>query len=369
MQENCGYSRKRLYKYLIELVIDPMPKLSVIVPVYNTEKYLRECVDSILAQTFTDFELILVDDGSTDSSGAICDEYAGKDPRIQVIHQKNGGITVARKSGVRAACGEYVTFVDSDDWIEQEMYAIMLDCGQEAAPDVMICGMLIETSKGIFPRKEIIKAGFYDKNRMQQELYPIMLFDFAHCAPAVNPSLCNKLFKKQLLGNIIEQVNDTITYGEDALCTYSGLLDADGVYITDRNMYHYRNHAESVCNTYSCSLLEKFSLLIKQLQSQFQQRDQCMLHQLYGYTARHALECIRSELLYNNGISYWKKRSVIVDFLSAPFMWESISYAISKVQYSKTKVKLFLCQKRYIEALYIGYLARNFGMLREKGAL
>ena len=95
-----------------------MPKLSVIVPVYNTEKYLRECIDRILAQTFTDFELILVNDGSTDGSGAICDGYAEKDSRIQVIHQTNGGITVARKSGVRAACGEYVTFVDSDDWID-----------------------------------------------------------------------------------------------------------------------------------------------------------------------------------------------------------------------------------------------------------
>ena len=337
-----------------------MPKLSVIVPVYNTEKYLRECIDSILAQTFTDFELILVNDGSTDGSGVICDEYAGKDPRIRVIHQENGGITVSRKSGVRIAQGEYVTFVDSDDWIDWEMYATMLDCRQEAAPDVVICGMLMETSQGTRPRKEIIKAGLYDKNRMQKDVYPIMLFDFAHGTPAINPSLCNKLFKKPLLSNIIEQVNDTITYGEDALCTYSSLLDAERIYITNRNLYHYRHHSESACNTYSYSLLDKFSLLISQLQSQFQQRDQGMMYQLYGYAARHSLECIRSDLLYNNGISYWKKRHIITDFLSAPLMWESISYSISKVQYLKIKVKLFLCQKKCIEVLYIGYLVRIF---------
>ena len=346
-----------------------MPKLSVIVPVYNTEKYLRECVDSILAQTFEDFELILVNDGSTDGSGAICEEYAAKDPRIQVIHQKNGGITVARKSGVRVAQGEYVTFVDSDDWIEREMYATMLDFGKEAAPDVVICGMLMETSKGIVPRKEIIKAGFYDKNRMQKELYPIMLFDFVHCMPAINPSLCNKLFKRQLLSNIIERVNDTITYGEDALCTYSGLLDADEIYITNRYLYHYRHHAESVCNTYSCSLLEKFFLLIEQLKSQFQQQDQSMMHQLYGYAARHSLECIRSELLYNNGVSYREKRSVIVDFLSIPLISKSISYTIPKVRHSKTRVKLLLCQKKYMEALYVGYLVRNLWLTREKDTL
>ena len=103
-----------------------MPKLSVIVPVYNTEKYLRECIDSILAQTFGDFELLLVDDGSTDSSGAICEEYAQMDERIRVIHQKNAGATVARRNGVSHAGGEYITFVDSDDWISRDMYAAMM---------------------------------------------------------------------------------------------------------------------------------------------------------------------------------------------------------------------------------------------------
>ena len=342
------------------MVIVPMPKLSVIVPVYNTEKYLRECVDSILAQTFTDFELILVDDGSTDGSGAICDEYAGKDPRIQVIHQQNGGITVARKTGVRHATGEYVTFVDSDDWIDKAMYETMLECRNETDPDVIICGMLTEMEQGAAPRKVIIGSGVYNKQQLRDEVYPIMLFDFAHCMPAVSPSLCNKLFKKHLLSNIIEQVNDTITYGEDALCTYSGLLDADSIYITNQNLYHYRNHFESACNTYSCSLLEKFSLLIAQLESQFQQRDQSMMNQLHGYAARHALECIRSELLYNKNVSYWIKRRSIAGFLSTSLIWESISYAIIKMKYLKTKVKLFLCQKKYIEMLYIGYLIRNF---------
>ena len=346
-----------------------MPKLSVIVPVFNTEKYLRECIDSILVQTFTDFELILVDDGSTDGSGAICDAYADQDSRVRVIHQSNSGITVARKSGVRVASGEYVTFVDSDDWIEREMYATLLDCGQEDTPDIMICGMFMETSRGMFPRKNIIESGFYDKNRMRKDLYPIMLFDFAYCTPAVTPSLCNKLFRKQLLGNIIEQVNDTITYGEDALCTYSGLLDADRIYITNRSLYHYRHHAESVCNTYNCSLLEKYILLIEQLQTQFQQRDPSMMHQLYGYAARHSLECIRSELLYNKGFSYQEKLSVIMDFLSDPTIGKSISYTIPKVQHLKTRVKLFLCQKRYIEALYAGYLVQNFGLIKKKKVL
>ena len=95
-----------------------MPKISVIVPVYKVEAYLQECVDSILAQTFEDFELILVDDGSPDNCGAICDAYAGKDSRVKVIHQENQGLSGARNTGIEASKGEFLTFVDSDDMVK-----------------------------------------------------------------------------------------------------------------------------------------------------------------------------------------------------------------------------------------------------------
>lgn len=98
-----------------------MAEVSIIVPVYQVENYIRQCVDSILAQTFTDFELILVDDGSKDQSGKICDEYAGMDQRVKVIHKENGGVAAARNSGIACACGNYLCFVDADDWIEDTM--------------------------------------------------------------------------------------------------------------------------------------------------------------------------------------------------------------------------------------------------------
>ena len=106
-----------------------MPQVSVIVPVYNAEKYLAECVDSILAQTLRDIEVILVDDGSTDTSPAICDAYAGKDSRVKVIHKANGRAASARNAGMKIVQGEYVAFVDSDDWISPDMYEQMLAAG------------------------------------------------------------------------------------------------------------------------------------------------------------------------------------------------------------------------------------------------
>ena len=114
-------------------------KLSIIVPVYKVEPYLRKCVDSILAQTFTDFELILVDDGSPDGCPAICDEYAQKDSRVKVIHKENGGLSDARNAGLDIAQGEYIGFVDSDDWIHPEMYRRLLNTAERTESDIVAC--------------------------------------------------------------------------------------------------------------------------------------------------------------------------------------------------------------------------------------
>lgn len=114
--------------------------LSIIVPVYNAEKYLRDCIESILSQTFSGFELILVDDGSTDSSGEICREYANKDNRVRVIHQENKDVSGARNSGLNIANGEIIGFVDSDDWIESDMYETLIKDMEKYQADVVICG-------------------------------------------------------------------------------------------------------------------------------------------------------------------------------------------------------------------------------------
>lgn len=116
------------------------PAISIIVPIYNMERYLRECLDSIKSQTFADWECILVDDGSTDNSPAICDEYAAADPRFKAVHQRNGGLSAARNAALRTASGEYIGFVDSDDWIEQGMYELLYKLVTEHDADIAQVG-------------------------------------------------------------------------------------------------------------------------------------------------------------------------------------------------------------------------------------
>ncbi|MEH7226759.1 glycosyltransferase, partial [Bacillus sp. JJ1566] len=171
------------------------PVVSIIVPVYNVEKYLSSCIDSILAQTLTDIEVILVNDGSTDHSGKICDEYAASDTRVKVIHKEYGGVSSARNVGVGMAQGEYIGFVDSDDRIEQEMYMELYHLCKDTSSDISICILGREMNgKIINQHNNKIYTKLMDNEEAMKQLFKGELYRF---------SLCNKLFKKSCFVNII----------------------------------------------------------------------------------------------------------------------------------------------------------------------
>ena len=152
-----------------------MLKLSVIVPVYKVEKYLRRCIDSILEQNYRDIELILVDDGSPDWCPEMCDQYQKKDKRVRVIHQKNSGVAVARNAGMRMATGDYITFVDSDDYIDREMYVSMFEIIEQYQCDVVMCDCVKEfgTHKELYTHD--IRSGYYNEKQLKEEYYPHLL--------------------------------------------------------------------------------------------------------------------------------------------------------------------------------------------------
>ena len=169
-----------------------MPQLSIIVPVYNVEAYLPRCLDSILAQTFTDFEAILIDDGSPDRCGEIIDEYAKRDARIVPIHQKNGGVSKARNTGLEAARGAYIGFVDPDDWIEPEMYETMIRAMEENDADLVCCSWFDNTENGEERKHSVsILTTTFDR-----ETFCLHLFDIPG---TIGGSTCCKLFRKRLI--------------------------------------------------------------------------------------------------------------------------------------------------------------------------
>ena len=212
-----------------------MPKLSIIVPVYKVEQYIHKCVDSILNQTFTDFELILVDDGSPDNCGKICDEYAQKDFRIRVIHQKNSGVSVARNKGLEAATGDYISFVDSDDYISPVMYSTLINTAISSDADMVKCGYQEFSNSGLgkvrdFNRKQNC---IVQKNEILKCYFESVLFIV----------VWNAIYKRELVENVKYPVG---VIAEDNYVSGLYLAHAKKICIVDKVLYFYRYNASGL---------------------------------------------------------------------------------------------------------------------------
>ncbi|MDR0528229.1 MAG: glycosyltransferase [Zoogloeaceae bacterium] len=211
----------------------PEPKVSIIVPVYNGEKYIAQCIDSIVSQTFTDFECILVDDCSPDRCPQICDEYARKDARIQVIHKrKNEGMAQARKTGFDAARGEYIQFVDGDDWIEAEMTERLYKKAVHGDFDIVYCDFVCEYEGGAKKSKS-----FFDARGREKRQIMLALLD-----GKITWATWNKIFHRKLFNGLIFP---TLNAGEDVVITPQLFMNADKIGYEYSTLYHYRIHSES----------------------------------------------------------------------------------------------------------------------------
>ena len=201
------------------------PKISIIVPVYKAEKYLHICIDSILAQTFTDFELILVDDGSPDNSGKLCDEYASKDNRIKVVHKKNGGVSSARQAGIDKAIGEYTIHADPDDWVESTMLEELYKKAKEDNADIVICDYWEEFENS---QRYISQA---PSSTDRHSLLSDMLNQKLH------GSCCNKLVKRECYEIVKFPVG--LNYSEDLYVNINFVNNGAKVGYLNKAFYHY----------------------------------------------------------------------------------------------------------------------------------
>ena len=227
-------------------------RFSVIVPVYKTEAYLHRCIDSILAQTCTDFELLLIDDASPDRCPEICDAYAERDGRIRVIHKEHAGLVAARCTGIECARGEYIAYVDSDDWVEPDLLERVEGALRAHNPDMVIFRVTACYRDWTDPRENRIAAGYYDKEMLKERVYPTMMHD-SHSRPGktdVRPYCWSKVYRSALLRDHYCR-DDQITMGEDWAFVYECLYHARDVYVCDEALYNYnRLNYGSMTQTY-----------------------------------------------------------------------------------------------------------------------
>ena len=249
--------------------VDRSPLLSVVIPVYNVEAYLDRCVESVLGQTYKNLEIILVDDGSTDCSGVICDKYVAKDARVNVIHKENGGLVSARKEGVLAARGKYATYVDSDDWIEKNMYEEMMDAIQKAEADVVTSGCIRDYGNHCIMEYEDIPFGVYEGECLRNEFWTRMINLNCFFKSNISIHIYNKIYERNLLVKYQCMVNDYINVLEDAACVYPCLLNAKKIAVTGKSYYHYCMRENSTMGSKRADEYSRFQVLFKGLNERF----------------------------------------------------------------------------------------------------
>ena len=214
--------------------------ISIIVPVYNVESFIEKCIQSIIHQTYSNLEIILVDDGSTDNSGKICDMWEKKDKRIKVIHKINGGLSSARNAGLAASSGKYIGFIDSDDYVDSDMYELLHEKCVQYFCDICICGHYVETSDGTFIEAE--------KNDGELILYKDNEAFFKTIKDEIRSFAWDKLYKRELFCDF-EYPN--LSYHEDVASTHILIDKAENIVQINKAKYHYIRNDKSISHQIS----------------------------------------------------------------------------------------------------------------------
>lgn len=316
-----------------------MPKLSIIVPIYNSEQYLHQCLDSILVQSFGDFELILVNDGSTDRSGIICDHYARRDSRVVVIHSENRGVVTARRTGVDRAQGEYTAFVDSDDWLDGDFYRGIFENTGGTSADILICSRVHRAAGCV--QTTAFPPGFYNREKLESSIFPQMIYDMASQRYRITPTLWDKLFRTELLREVYAGVDPGITLGEDAVCTYPCIARSNSLLILDNSAcYHYREDHVSMVNHCDIRLLERVSALAVSMDRQFFGLSDIFDGQIKCFLAYNGLYAAHQVLLCNRKLRLVDRIGAVRKFWDHPLMAHSFRQAQESACPPKMKWKL-----------------------------
>lgn len=260
------------------------PAISIIIPVYNAAKYIHRCIGSLLVQTFTDFELILINDGSVDNSGTICDEYADKDSRIKVIHKTNGGVASARQSGIDNATGTYTIHVDPDDWVECNMLEELYNKAIEEDADMVICDFYVSGKKDNTYRSQKISSS--NSAKVLEDLLQLKL----------HGSLCNKLIKGSCYKDFNIRFIENLNYCEDYIICVKLLMNNIKVAYLDKAFYYYDLivNDNSITRKYTTETYYQRCFFLKELKSLLQDK---FPNGTLKCEANIAIECLRANVM------------------------------------------------------------------------
>lgn len=314
-------------------------KFSVVVPVYNVEKFLDKCLISLLEQTYKDFEIILVDDGSLDNSPKICEEYAKKDNRIKVIHKNNGGLVSARKAGANITTGEYVVCVDGDDWVENTYIENFANAIENAKVDIACCEMYQTDTITNNHVQHSLHEGYYNSDDIEKYVYPFLIKDIN--GRNFNNSLCTMAIKRELYLKYQNLVNDQICMGEDVAVVKPCVYAAKSMYIIKKPLYCYRSNPNSMTRSSKVFDLYEPKLRGKHFEKTMNLNMFDFRCQVYRMVCNSLFHVLESQFNRN------EKYSVIAKDIKETLKDEYYQIAIKNCDFTYLKGKLTLFALKY----------------------
>ncbi len=335
--------------------------ISVIVPIYNIEKYLRRCIDSVLEQSFANFELILVDDGSPDNCPAICDEYAKKDLRIKVIHKENGGLVSARQAGIKIAKGDYVFNLDGDDAIctdaLESAYNIICETNADIVSFSYKCSVNGECGNKV---DDLVPEGLYNKEQIEKHIFPKLLSDknMEH----VFYFLWGKAIKRELLIKHQQNVNPAISLGEDLSCAVPCYLEAESVYMSKKAIYLYTIRNDSISTDFKTHQITQIADVISGLRKLEMKKPEDFEAQISRYSCFMCFAILAAAAEGNHFNAIEKIEELIGNSLHKEEILKASFENIS----IKSRISIFLMKKQKIRlAFYFLHLCKEIKRLRK----
>ena len=306
-----------------------MPKISVIIPVYNAEKYIDKMINSILCQTITDIEIIIINDASTDNSLSICNNYAKEDSRIKVISKDNEGVSKARNLGMECSKGEYIMFLDADDWVENDMCEIMYNKIKLVEADICFCNHIMEFDN----RNEKINFGiskcFVKKEEIAEEVILPLIEEKdtnkIHLRASFR-SPWGKLFKRSIIIDNNIRFKPELSIGEDFIFDIEYLSLANKVTFIDNYLYHYRINNQSALNRYKDNTWTSYKKLLNFLQEFLEDKfnESEYIDRLNRLKLKYLLICIRNEMKPQNSKSILQKQKYIKEICEDEIIYSVI---------------------------------------------
>lgn len=331
--------------------------VSVIVPVYNVEKYLDRCAESLFSQTYKNLEIIFVDDGSPDNCPSMCDAFAEKDSRVKVVHKANGGLPDARNAGMEVATGKYILFVDSDDWIEENTVEELLHVIVNKKVDFVIFGAVWDGRQGIpdgtpctCERSRELGKGYYDSERKEKEIYPrILVTPDLFFGPIL--SSCFMFYSKRFLDENGIRFNPEIKYSEDAVFSARVAHAAKSFFVHDKNYYHYCFNGASISQSYKSDLWDVSKIRYSFFEKYFKG---CTEFDSKVQLQRIAIFCVLGCLSRNRALETEKEQTEQTRLIfNDPFTVNAMKHINQAKVPFKKKILLYLikfkCVKLYMQ--------------------